>query len=428
MKTILALLSLIIFNAKVFSQENGLPFRVGNKFGISDKNGNVIIKPDYDYISINLQKGKAYFQAFSKKDTTVFSSFIFNNKLILSNKEYSDYHIDSDFIIATKHQIKKNSDSKRIQKTGEINYLYDFAGKKIFDEGLAIISIIEDFEDNSVIREPKKDLHEVLLITKDLNGKFSILVYDKISKKITRILLNKTPFLNIKFNYEDNYTDKTITCIYEDETGKGKKIKLKIENNLFKIFSTEVTDISKKNNRSNRNDDFLLTVDDAYLGTPFENKEVVKNYNGNDQKKVLSINRIKIKSDIYYAPKNNEEIEITKKELNENERYILSSKGKVGLFYVYANSLLVPIKYDEIMQDDASRERAVFILKNKNKYGIFIYNAPNHKIIEPIFDKIPLLVDYNYFGEGQPLFKLFDENGKLFCYANEEGKLFYSEK
>lgn len=428
MKIILAVLSLLVFNVKVFSQENGLPFRVGDKFGISDKNGTIIIKPEYDYISVNLEKGKAYFQAFTIKDTTSLSSFIFNNKIIINNKDYSDYHIDGNFIIATKYQLKKNARSGRIQKTGEINYLYDFDGKKIFDEGLAIISITEDFENTSVMHEPKKGLQELLIITKDLSGKFSILVYNKLSKKITRTLLNKTPFLNVNYNYEDNYTDRTITCIYEDETGKGKKIKIKIENNQFKIYNTEIADISKRNNRSNRGDDYDLTIDHMTVEDAPAEKNTPQNFSGNEQKKILTINRIEIKTDLYYLPKSVEEIEFIDKTFNENERYILSSKGKAGLFNVYDKTLLVPIKYDEIMEDGSSRDRAAYILKDNKKYGIFIYDAPNHKIIEPIFDKIPTLTEYNYFGKGQPLLKLFDENGKFFCYSNQEGKLYYSKK
>ena len=428
MRIILVFLLLIIFNVKTFSQENGVPFRVGNKFGISDKNGMLIIKPEYDYIFINLEKDKAYFQAFTKIDTNVTSSFIFKNKLLISNKDYSDYHIDSNFIIATKYLLKKNLQSNQIQKKGEINYLYDFRGKKIFEEGFAIISIIEDFESSNFVHESKKNLNEVLIITKDVSEKYSIVVYDKVLEKVSHAFLNKVPFLNVNYNYENIATDKTITCVYEDETGKGKKIRLKIEKNHFKIFANEAVDISKKNNQPSRTNNYDIVVDDEIVSVPFKNPDAENNYEGNEQKKILKVNKIEIKKDVYYAPVKNEEIESSDESLNENERYIVSSKRKAGFFYVHGNSLLIPIKYDEIMLDGSSKDRAAFILKNQNKYGLFVYDAPNHKIIEPVFDKIPLLFDYNYFGKGQPLIKLFDENGKFFCYSNQEGKLFYSEK
>lgn len=85
----------------------------------------------------------------------------------------------------------------------------------------------------------------------------------------------------------------------------------------------------------------------------------------------------------------------------------------------------MPIAYDEIIFAYFEGRNGGYVLRNGSQYGVFIYDYPNNKTVEPVFDKIPVLVDYNYFGEKKPLFKLYDASGKLFCYASENGTIFY---
>lgn len=103
----------------------------------------------------------------------------------------------------------------------------------------------------------------------------------------------------------------------------------------------------------------------------------------------------------------------------------MSKDNKQGLYQVYSKSFVIPIAYDEIIFANFDGRNGGHILRNGSKYGVYIYDYPKSKTIEPIFDKMPLLVNYNYFGEKKPLFKLYDDTGKLFCYANENGTLFY---
>jgi hypothetical protein len=433
MKIFIPVLSILIFSVNLYSQEIGVPFRVGNKFGISNKDGKMLIQPQFDFIKVNTVGDNFFFEAYTAENNRTLSSLIFNNKVIIGNKTYSDYHVDVNFFIATEYILEKNQSNGLFYKTGEINNLYNFNGERIFQEDLADIVIIEDFEDTSISENdlPKNTLQELLFVTKDLSGKYSLFVYDKKTKKIVSSFFKKTPYLEITYNYQNYYLDKTITCIYEDVTGKGIKIKLKKENTKFKISTNESIEIKKKPQRTqvyNMLPEFEATLEK----NTFSEKKFIKKYNESEEKKILNISSVKVKKDFYYLPVKVETIENCNVELNADDNYAVWDKEKIGLYSVHANSLIIPNSYDAIVKDETLQNNykcpPVFILINQNKYGLFIYDSPKNKIIEPVFDKIPLLVDYNYFGKSQPLLKLYDQNGNLFSYCNEEGKIYYSEK
>ena len=106
---------------------------------------------------------------------------------------------------------------------------------------------------------------------------------------------------------------------------------------------------------------------------------------------------------------------------------MVSKNNKQGLFTVYNKTYVIPVTYDEIIFADFEGRNGGYILRNEDKYGLFFYSHNDNRTIAPIFNKIPLLENFNYFGEKKPLIKLFDEDGKLFCYADETGKLFYKK-
>ena len=263
----------------------------------------------------------------------------------------------------------------------------------------------------------------MLISTTDKNKKYSLFLYDKKLKKITKTFFEKSDYLKVKFNVENDYRDKSIVYTFKDVTGKGKQIKIDVVKNAIKVVSTEDFDLNPKRS-SNREigDDYFRDADLVMVEPGFEVKKQISPL------AILDIKKIEIKSDFYYLPKKVEEIRSLSDKLNPESCYILEKDGKKGMYYIHKNALLIPQEYDEIVKTDMPGHSGGFLLKKNNKYGFYISRMSENYFIEPIFDKIPLIDKLDYFGENQPLIKLFDENNKFFCYADKTGRLYYSEK
>jgi hypothetical protein len=404
------------FQTTFFGQTVSVPFRVGNKFGISDQNGKVLISPQFDIVEIESYK-EAYFQGFTFQENAVLSSFIYKNKIVLSNQKYNNYYLSEDLVLATKYKSGRLSSyhSEGEDYYTEYEHLYTKEGKIIISEDVFRIYV------NNVDQE--KTLNQVVISTTDKNKKYSLFLYDKKLKKITKTFFEKSDYLKVKFNVENDYRDKSIVYTFKDVTGKGKQIKIDVVKDAIKLISSEDFDLNPK--RSNNRE-----IGDDY----FSDGDLVVEEPGFDEKKeinplaILDIKKIEIKSDFYYLPKKVEEIRSLSDKLNPDYCYILEKDGKKGMYYIHKNALLIPQEYDEIFKIDMPGHYGGFLLKKNNKYGYYISGMSENYFIEPVFDKIPLIEIQDYFGKNQPLIKLFDENNKFFCYADKSGKLYYSEK
>lgn len=404
------------FHATLFGQTISVPYRVGNKFGISDQNGKILIPAQFDVVEIESYK-EVYFQGFIFQENAVHSSFIYKNKIVLGNQKYNNYYLTDDLIIATKY---KSGRLSSYHPEGEAYYteyehLYTKEGKIIISEDVLSIYV------NSVDEEKK--LNQVLISTTDKNKKYSLFLYDKKLKKITKTFFDKSDYLKVKYNNEYDYTDKSIVYTFKDAAGKGKQIKIDVVKDAIKLISTEDFDLNpKRSNNREIGDDYFRDGDLVMVEPGFEVKKQISRL------AILDIKKIEIKSDFYYLPKKVEEIRSISDKLSPDYCYILEKDGKKGMYFVQKNALLIPQEYDEIYKVDMPGHYGGFLLKKNNKFGFYISEMTENYFIEPVFDKIPLIEKQDYFGKKQPLIKLFDENNKFFCYADKSGKLYYSEK
>lgn len=407
----------IAFNVNLFGQGVSVPYRVGNKFGISDQNGKILVQPQFDIIQIS-GYSENYFEAFTFQGNEILSSFIYKNKIVLSNQKYNGYSLSEDLIVATKYKSKHISsyhpDGEKYYT--ELEHLYTKEGKIIISEDVLDVYVLN-------VDEEKK-LNQVLICTTGKNNKYSLFLYDKKLKKIIQTFFEKSDFFKVKYNSEFNSSDKSIVYTFKDPTGKGKRIKIDVVKNIIKVVSTEDFDLNPKKRNGQDEDDFSGdSMDNLAVEPPYEVKKQI------DPLAILDIRRIEIKRDFYYSPKKVEEIKFVNFKLSD-ECYILEKNGKKGMYYANPiNDFIIPQEYDEILNTEMAGYGGSFLLKKNNKYGYYISNGMSGKyFIQPVFDKIPLIEKLDYFGENQPLIKLFDENNKFFCYADKTGKLYYSEK
>lgn len=415
MKKILILVFSLLFSIS-YSQQTGIPYRVGTKFGVATVDGKMIIPAEYDIIEPEKYDGVRYLTAYTISGNTVLSTLIYNNKIILKNQTYGAYYIISGLIQAQEYKVLRKSDYHSDKNYSETEYLYDLKGNKIFPSGYKSISLIDDMAEN-------EKLNVMLIYTYDLNAKESLYLYDKKLKKITKTFIDNAQPIDANFDWQDDYRKRTITNIYVDKNGKGRKMILEIKNNTIVVQSeTEINYRAEKQKIEER-----YSYGDPTIEVPYEQKIPPAPINSEEEKIITTVRKVERKRGFYYLPKQIEELKITNEKLKKEDRYIVSKNGKQGLYTVYNNSYVIPIGYDEIIFADFESQSGGYILKNNNKFGVYLYGYPESKIIEPVFDYIPLLVDEDYFGKKMPLFKLYDENGKLLCYANEKGKLFYKQ-
>lgn len=399
----------------VNAQVIGVPYRIGDKFGLSDENGKMIIPAKYDIVEPVSYNGTKYFTAYTISENTVLSTLIYNNKVVLSDQLYKDYYIQEGIIQASQYKVLKESLYHSDKNFSTTEHLYDITGKRLLQG---------DYDDIYIIEGPREaqKLKTFLIYSKDKNGKVSIYLYDRNLKKISKTVVDSATDFHINYDYDEDYSKKTITLTYSNKAGAGKKMVLKFENNTITVASEQDINLKAERQLKEEWDPFRMAGDLAIDSQP------EAPINSVEEKIILSARKAWIERDFYYLPKKIEGIQIVDHNLKKDEQYIVSRNGKQGLFGVYNKKYIVPVAFDEIIFAEFSGIGGGCILRNGKKYGASIYEHPDNKIIEPVFDMIPILIDYNYFAEKSPLFKLYGDNGKPFCYADGSGKLFYRAK
>lgn len=396
-----------------FAQKQSVPYRIGNKFGVATTDGKMIVNADYDIMSPELYNGSRYYVGYKLLETGNLSTLIYKDKIILKDLKYNDYYINNELITAIQYKVITKSTRYNDDSFKETEHLYDLKGKKLFEGNFKSIAVRNDIDEN-------KKTPFLLIYTHDLNDFESLYLYDTNAKKITKTFIENAKPIDVNFNYDDNYRDRSITNLYVDKNGVGKKMILELKDNSILVKSDEIVNYRAEIKRNNDRSSGFYDV-----AIPYETPII--NLNSIEEKKILTVRKLERKRGFYYLQKQIEELKITSFNLKENEQFIVSKDNKQGLFTVYNKTYTIPIAYDEIIFADFESRSGGYILREGDKYGALIYFNRDSKIIKPVFDKIPLPVDINYFGEAKPLFKLYDEDGKLFCYADEFGKLFYKK-
>lgn len=400
----------IIFYAIVCqSQEIFVPYRIGDKFGISNEKGKIILKPSFDI----LEPGYGdvpYFIGYNFKDEKVSSSFIYNNKILIADKPYRSYHIQGNLIVAISYTIIGNPKYSREYKS---NYdLYDLKGKKILDGAYENIFIIDKL-DHDVTSD------EVLIATIDKNERNSLFIYNIKRNKFIKTLFENSQHFDVKYNSEVDLSDKSITITHKNVDGQFEQINIVPEKKALKVTDLGIVPIKKENSQASNvfgslgyGEDMVPRMQER-METKFVPEKATDSI-------ISELTKVGIKRSYYFSDNKIEEMSTTSIHLKLANRFLIKRNGLVGMFD-YDHKTILPIQYDEILGADFNG----YILKKDGKYGLFIYRHPESKIIEPIFDMFPLLYETNVLNKGFLLIKLYDSDGKFFCYVNESGMLYY---
>ncbi|KGO85968.1 hypothetical protein Q765_12945 [Flavobacterium rivuli WB 3.3-2 = DSM 21788] len=287
---IYSFIAMCFLNCELRSQEIGVPFRVGKKFGVSDFNGKMLIPAKYDKIVPNTYNGYNYMCAFILNENPILSSLIYNNKVIIDNQTYNDYYLKGGLVQATQYTVLKNYNYAVKGDHTQLVHLYDLNGKKVLKGDFKAIDICDDID------EPRK-INVSLIYAYDLNDKLSLYLYDKSLNSILKTFIDAGKPVSINFNYHQNYKDRTITHVYADKNGVGKKIILKLSDNTIVAEPETIVDIPAEKKKEDEREDY----GSLSINMP-NNSKPLPPLNSKDEKKITTVRKIDIKRDLYYHP------------------------------------------------------------------------------------------------------------------------------
>lgn len=232
MKKLLVVL-FIFFLKTTFAQEVRIPFRIGDKFGLSDEVGKLIVPAKFEAIK---PIGYNFFETKKLKIDSVknqptrkiFSKgVIYNDLEIIKDETYSEFKMafSGEFIIGTK-------------KTGksESTMLYNLKGEKLLSQaGRSIF-----FNDHEHIGDLAKSDSNLILISVVNRRKTSIAVYDRKKEKVTKWLIEGA----VNYKRHKNLKDKSLAFITYYDPLPNEKYRYLAYNNVTNNF--EVIPLSQK--------------------------------------------------------------------------------------------------------------------------------------------------------------------------------------
>lgn len=402
MKTKILFLFALLFSIITFAQTVYVPFKKGNKFGISDEKGKLIMQPEYDDIDV-IDAGK--FLAFKKIGNSFKKTYISKNKVVLKDTDYDYFQENFDFILAEKNTSKAIYGER--DKTTDV---YAINGKKIFDKEFNYVVLIED--------DKKPALkNEILMLTKDLMGYYSLFLINKKTSKVA-----KTYFENaiLADTFYDQFPNQFIIKYVLARESTYRNLTLNFKNGEI---------IEEKNEMINSSIDKYQREGD-YYGSSYS--EVAKIPYSEEPPKLLPNTTLVMKearvNKTYWTPNSEGKIVFTDKKLSPEYAVLKQQKEKWGYFGVRSNDWIIEPKYDEIFYEDSKCVLCEsFVVRSNNKFQFLEKNGNNKTFLSPTFEMYPHLYRKDFGKIGFYLFKLYNADGNFVCYGDGTGKLYYSK-
>lgn len=408
MKKIFAIL-LFLTASMVFSQEMLVPFRIGDKFGLSDINGKMKLDAVYD--DIDAEKDNMF--SFKKGAS---SGVISGGKEILSLPDHYKYDAIKDKFIIT--SIKRNDPASH--RKFELKELYSFKGQKLIVESLSYLKVVESFGGTA---EDKNNIFIFRGLSPDKAE--TLYVYDSSKQKVTDKLFANSKRINV---VDKDFTTKEVFVAVISQDGNQEKYVLDLKGG--KVKSSPANGRAFKGSaRSNEkeiqvveikpgddmdldvtvampsisNEDLVPTKIKYYNSSlTIENKSVVVTYKSYYSGKELTAKKVNL-------PENSTDIKAERwiqtftgqgKSHNSYNYVTYSVDGKKGLFIT--DTIQIKPKYDVLTPVRFKHNGSTLftiIVGNKDASGVVKYGIINDKeeILTPIiYDKIEYSLDEQY--------------------------------
>jgi hypothetical protein len=394
------LLTFSFYSSQIF-----IPYRQGNKFGISNETGKMFVPAQFDRIFVGYDND---FTAINSTNQTLKISYILNGKIILKDTDFSYFRNEGDFVIGVTIKDKETYRSSR----GNPNYLsmilYNLKGEQILDKAYNNIIVIDESKTKGTALK-----ETALLLLYSSQNNYGLYQIDKKQKKIIKTFFENSD--DVDTDYEKFPNSFLITY---DANRTKKKLIIEFENGKIKSSKTEELAYSNDNYK----DSYSRSGSSSYEATRIPNLDAKTNpIPENSEGKIIYVRES-------FEDKIPEELSFETKEASDDYAYLKKEKNKYGYFLIKENKYLIAPKYDKIMIADGQGVFASgFIVKNSENYQFLVFMNKTQEFITPESKMIPYFFRRDYGRNGFQLFKMFDKDNHFFCYADQNGKLYYSK-
>lgn len=412
-KTLLLLLALLWFCPQGWTQKKEtitkatplfVPYKVNDKFGIATENGDMVLAPQFDYITLNNTPN--LFTCFTYgAQKTYQTALVVKDKIILNNQPFFGYYAYQDIVFAVKEVGGKGSGYYSFRP--EEFQLFTLKGKKITEEGFSHVGTFEDFD-------TENKLPQVLLYLIHKDKTYSLVLYDKKTQSITTKLVDKARDMDF-LNQDMIRRTKELHLKYVDTQNKGHELKIGLKGTAYvKTFEGTYVVQTSKNEYS--------FYDDPVAVPDWENERQPKI---KVEASEIESKKLELRRDYQtYQPIT---LLIKSHKLDPKYQKITYENGKKGLMAARDNKVVLPSVYDDFYSADFKGIHASgYVLKQNGKYQLKVYNfSGKPSEVAGVFDLMPMITYFQYGREDFHLISLFDEQGKFVCYANQDGKVYF---
>lgn len=394
---------LLLLTFSFYSSQIFVPYRQGDKFGISDENGKLVVPAQFDNIAVG------YNDDFTgiKSTPTLKKSYILKDRIILKDTDFAYFQNEGQFVKGVTIKDRKAYNGSH----GNPNYLsmnlYNLKGEQILNRSYNNIVVIDESETKGMALK-----ETALLLLYSSENNYGLYQIDKKQKKIIKTFFENSK--NVDTDYEK--FPKSFSITY-DENRIKKKLLIDFENGKIKSSKTEEMVYS-----NDYRDGYGRSGYSSYEATRMPIMEGEKNpVPENSEGKIIHVRAS-------FEDKTPEELSFETTDSSYDYAYIKKEKNKFGYFLTGEKKYLIMPKYDKIMIADGHGVFASgFIVKNSDNYQFLVFMNKTHEFTTPESKMIPYFFRRDYGKKGFQLFKMFDKDNKFFCYADQNGKLYYSK-
>jgi hypothetical protein len=389
-----------------YGQITYVPYRVGDKFGISDIKGNLVLPATYNNIQ-PLYGTRDYFEGYKILPSAKRNiSFIRGNKVLIKDKYFQKFSLSKRFIVGiypVPDAYKKTYDQNVIIPNRL--ELFTLEGKPIFQDSTQFISFLET---------NRSTFDEQIFLLKDKGNKQQLVSFNANTYQIENVWMAQIQIESYKIIH--NSRNKILELEYLTAKKERRIAGFSVGDTQVNRLFDSLMKTSEPIDENNREGNYRSAIDSDPVGLGGAPIDM-----GNAQRPIDTATFVCYgvqKSFIDNLPEQSLYFR------NGKPSYPYSLKRTattVGLTYGKTDSLVLPNIYDEIyyLRDNA------FILKSEHRYGLYIFFARKPILIAPIFDLIPSTTTMYYSEEDGYIVALYDRNLKFWCYANQNGQLYY---
>ncbi len=180
----------------IAAQQVFVPYRVKDKWGLSDVNGKLAVDAVYDKVFIGRSLADGYY-GFRKGDAL---GIIHNKKEIISGPYREFDVVENKFIIAqsksdfTTNNFNTQAEYEEARKKRDARFLFNLSGKNLHPEGFRNARVFDSIGSSSKLKGHAKYL---LFISENFERQKSVFVYDIDKQDVTQWLLKDYYKLNL---------------------------------------------------------------------------------------------------------------------------------------------------------------------------------------------------------------------------------------